>query len=160
MFLVTALFFVLIGCAWLLYYYLPIGNDYTYFWGFFAMAMILVVLGMHRRPDRRESRSKKAPRRCRAWRSKRRSKIRETVTRGRPPACAQALSAQQTAEGEDLMAQRSAAEIRSSIEANRKELAVSIVKLRGEVTHLTDWRGHLERHQREVKIGGASSSAW
>ena len=41
------------------------------------------------------------------------------------------------------MAQRSAAEIRSSIEANREELAVSIVKLRGEVTHLTDWRGHM-----------------
>ncbi len=44
-FFVTALFFVLIGCAWLLYYYLPIGNDYTYFWGFFAMALILLVLG-------------------------------------------------------------------------------------------------------------------
>ncbi len=41
------------------------------------------------------------------------------------------------------MAQRSATEIRSSIEANREELAVSIVKLRGEVTHLTDWRGHI-----------------
>ena len=45
-FLVTALFFVLIGCAWLLYYYLPIGNQFTYFYGFFAMAMILVVLGI------------------------------------------------------------------------------------------------------------------
>ena len=45
-FLITALFFVLIGCAWLLYYYLPIGNDYTYFYGFFAMAIILVVLGV------------------------------------------------------------------------------------------------------------------
>jgi Putative Actinobacterial Holin-X, holin superfamily III len=45
-FLVTALFFVLVGCAWLLYYYLPIGNDYTYFYGFFAMAVILVVLGV------------------------------------------------------------------------------------------------------------------
>ncbi len=45
-FLITALFFVLIGCAWLLYYYLPIGNDYTYFYGFFAMAIILVVLGI------------------------------------------------------------------------------------------------------------------
>ncbi|MGH2864087.1 MAG: DUF3618 domain-containing protein [Solirubrobacteraceae bacterium] len=53
------------------------------------------------------------------------------------------------------MAQRSTAEIRSSIEANREELAVSIVRLRGEVTHLTDWRGHLERHQREVTIGAA-----
>jgi hypothetical protein len=45
-FLVTALFFVLIGCAWLLYYELPIGNQLTYFWGFFAMALILVVLGI------------------------------------------------------------------------------------------------------------------
>jgi uncharacterized membrane protein YqjE len=44
-FLITALFFVLIGLAWLLYYYLPIGNQFTYFWGFFAMALILVVLG-------------------------------------------------------------------------------------------------------------------
>jgi hypothetical protein len=44
-FLVTALFFVLIGCAWLLYYELPIGNAYTVFYGFFAMAIILVVLG-------------------------------------------------------------------------------------------------------------------
>jgi hypothetical protein len=44
-FFVTALFFVLIGCAWLLYYYLPIGTEFTYFWGFFAMALILVVLG-------------------------------------------------------------------------------------------------------------------
>ena len=44
-FFMTALFFVLIGCAWLLYYFLP-GNEYTYFWGFFAMAAILVVLGV------------------------------------------------------------------------------------------------------------------
>ena len=45
-FLITALFFVLIGCAWLLYYYLPIGDQFTYFYGFFAMAIILVVLGV------------------------------------------------------------------------------------------------------------------
>jgi hypothetical protein len=44
-FLVTALIFALIGCAWLLYYYLP-GGDFTYFWGFFAMAVILVVFGL------------------------------------------------------------------------------------------------------------------
>ncbi|HZL48965.1 MAG TPA: DUF3618 domain-containing protein [Solirubrobacteraceae bacterium] len=53
------------------------------------------------------------------------------------------------------MAGRSATEIRSSIEANRQELAVSLVQLRGEVTHLTDWRGHIERHQREIMIGAA-----
>ncbi len=49
--------------------------------------------------------------------------------------------------GAELMAQRSPAEIRSSIEANRMELAVSVQKLRGEVTRLTDWRAHVERHR-------------
>jgi uncharacterized membrane protein YqjE len=44
-FFVMALVFALVGCAWLLYYYLP-GNEYTYFWGFFAMAVILLVLGV------------------------------------------------------------------------------------------------------------------
>jgi hypothetical protein len=53
------------------------------------------------------------------------------------------------------MAQRSPAEIRNSIEANRNELAVSIANLRGEVAYLTDWRGHLQRHRREVMIGAA-----
>ncbi|MFI4984454.1 MAG: phage holin family protein [Solirubrobacterales bacterium] len=43
-FVVMALVFALVGCAWLLYYYLP-GNAYTYFWGFFAMAVILLLLG-------------------------------------------------------------------------------------------------------------------
>lgn len=44
-FFLTALFFALIGCALLLYFYLP-GNDWTFFWGFFAMAVILVLLGV------------------------------------------------------------------------------------------------------------------
>lgn len=44
-FFFTALVFALVGCAWLLYYYLP-GGDFTYFWGFFAMAAILVLLGV------------------------------------------------------------------------------------------------------------------
>src|SRR6202023_215243 len=35
-FFLMALIFALVGCAWLLYYYLP-GNQFTYFWGFFAM---------------------------------------------------------------------------------------------------------------------------
>jgi hypothetical protein len=53
------------------------------------------------------------------------------------------------------MADRSPAEIRSSIEANRMELGLSIDRLRGEVTRLTDWRAHLERHRSEVQIGAA-----
>jgi Putative Actinobacterial Holin-X, holin superfamily III len=46
MFLLTAVFFALVGCAWLLYFELPIGNQFSYFWGFFAMALILVLLGV------------------------------------------------------------------------------------------------------------------
>jgi hypothetical protein len=53
------------------------------------------------------------------------------------------------------MAQRTPAEIRSSIEANRMELAVSVQRLRGEVTRLTDWRGHVERHRSEITVGAA-----
>jgi hypothetical protein len=54
------------------------------------------------------------------------------------------------------MAQRSSAEIRDSIEANRTELAVSLDRLRGEVAQLTDWRGYVKRHQREIVIGAAA----
>jgi hypothetical protein len=53
------------------------------------------------------------------------------------------------------MAQRSPEEIRSSIEANRAALAVSLDHLRGEVAQLTDWRRQLRVHQREVMIGAA-----
>ena len=53
------------------------------------------------------------------------------------------------------MAQRTPAEIRESIEANRLELAQSVQELRGEVTRLTDWRGHVERHREEIRIGAA-----
>jgi hypothetical protein len=53
------------------------------------------------------------------------------------------------------MAQRTPAEIRNSIEANRMELAVSIGQLRGEVARLTDWRGQIERHRTELTIGAA-----
>jgi hypothetical protein len=53
------------------------------------------------------------------------------------------------------MAQRSPAEIRNSIESNRMELAVSLDRLRGEVAHLTDWRGHIERHREPLMLGAA-----
>lgn len=53
------------------------------------------------------------------------------------------------------MPQRSAAEIRSSIEANRAKLAVSLNRLHSEVARITDWRGQLERHRREVAVGVA-----
>jgi hypothetical protein len=54
------------------------------------------------------------------------------------------------------MAQRTPAEIRSSIEANREELALSVQKLRGEVERVTDWRAHIERHRSEIQLGAAA----
>jgi len=54
------------------------------------------------------------------------------------------------------MAQRTPAEIRSSIEANRQELAVSVQRLRGEVQRVTDWRAHVERHRTELQLGAAA----
>lgn len=53
------------------------------------------------------------------------------------------------------MSGRSPAEIRASIESNRAELALSVDKLRGEVEVLTDWRGQIEAHRKEVMIGAA-----
>ncbi len=51
------------------------------------------------------------------------------------------------------MADRSPEEIRASIEANRKALAVSVEKLRGEVAEITDWRKQLSSHRREAIVG-------
>ena len=48
---------------------------------------------------------------------------------------------------------RSPEEIRQSIERNRQELGVAVEQLRGEVVKLTDWRGQLRRHERQVLIG-------
>jgi hypothetical protein len=54
------------------------------------------------------------------------------------------------------VAQRSADEIRSSIETNRQELAVSVERLRNEVARVTDWRAHVERHRPEITAGAAA----
>jgi hypothetical protein len=53
------------------------------------------------------------------------------------------------------MPQRSAEDIRRSIESNRAELALSLERLRGEVAEVTDWRKQIVRHQRSVLIGAA-----
>jgi hypothetical protein len=53
------------------------------------------------------------------------------------------------------MAQRTPAQIRSSIEANRMELAVSLDRLRGEVAQLTDWRSQVQRHRGQLITGAA-----
>jgi hypothetical protein len=53
------------------------------------------------------------------------------------------------------MPTRSPAEIRSTMASNRAELAVSIERLRGEVTRITDWRAHVERHRPELTLAAA-----
>jgi Protein of unknown function (DUF3618) len=53
------------------------------------------------------------------------------------------------------MPTRTPEEIRASIEANRKELGTSVERLRNEVAVLTDWRGQLVRHQKQIVIGAA-----
>jgi hypothetical protein len=53
------------------------------------------------------------------------------------------------------MSRRSTDEIRNTIEANRSALELSVVRLRGEVAELTDWRHQVVRHRREVLAGAA-----
>jgi orotate phosphoribosyltransferase-like protein len=53
------------------------------------------------------------------------------------------------------MPARTPEEIRASIEANRVELGSSVERLRSEVAVLTDWRGQLVKHQKQVVIGAA-----
>jgi hypothetical protein len=50
---------------------------------------------------------------------------------------------------------RTPEEIRASIETNRRELGTSMERLQQEIAILTDWRGQLRKHQKEVVIGAA-----
>lgn len=55
------------------------------------------------------------------------------------------------------MPTRSPEEIRASIERNRQELGESLVKLRGEVVRLTDWRAQLRRHRAQAMLAAAGA---
>jgi hypothetical protein len=55
------------------------------------------------------------------------------------------------------MPTRTPEQIRASIEANRAELAHSLVCLRGEVAEITDWRKQIATHQKQVLIGAAAA---
>ena len=52
---------------------------------------------------------------------------------------------------------RTPPEIRASIEANRAELAHSLVRLRGEVAEITNWRKQIITHQTQVLAGAAAA---
>ncbi len=53
------------------------------------------------------------------------------------------------------MAQRTPAEIRSSIESTRQELAFSVNDLRAKVNTLTDWRRPLAENRQAAIVGAA-----
>ncbi len=56
-----------------------------------------------------------------------------------------------------MAARRSSEEIRASIEQSREELGSSLVRLRDEVTELTDWRGQVRRNQKNLQIAAAAA---
>ena len=118
------------------------------FWGFFAMAVILFLLGRAGRPARRPSASKRRRRRCR------------NGDRGGPQDPRDRQRRQLTRrEGQDARADGPAhgrAEIRSSIEANRTQLAVSIEQLRGEVDAASPTGGRSRAPPHETLLIGAA----
>jgi hypothetical protein len=54
-----------------------------------------------------------------------------------------------------MAASRTPEEIRASIEENRRQLGTSVERLHREIAVLTDWRGQLVKHQKQVIIGAA-----
>jgi hypothetical protein len=54
-----------------------------------------------------------------------------------------------------MAASRTPEEIRASIEENRRQLGTSVERLHREIAVLTDWRGQLVKHQKQVVIGAA-----
>ena len=53
------------------------------------------------------------------------------------------------------MPTRTPTEIRASVETTRQELAFSVNDLQSKVRELTNWRGQLVQHRRQVIIGAA-----
>ena len=53
------------------------------------------------------------------------------------------------------MPDRSPEVIRASIEETRQELEFSLNDLQGKVRELTNWRGQLQQHRKQVIIGAA-----
>lgn len=52
---------------------------------------------------------------------------------------------------------RTPEQIRASIEQNRQDLSTSLIKLRDEVTELTDWRAQIRRNSERMTIAAAAA---
>jgi len=50
---------------------------------------------------------------------------------------------------------RTPEQIRASIEANRQQRGTSMEKLHAEIAILTDWRGQIVKHQKNLVVGAA-----
>jgi hypothetical protein len=53
------------------------------------------------------------------------------------------------------MPTRSPEQIRASVESTRQELEFSVNDLQSKVRELTNWRGQLQQHRKQVIIGAA-----
>ena len=53
------------------------------------------------------------------------------------------------------MPARSPEQIRASVETTRQELEFSVNDLQSKVRELTNWRGQLQQHRKQVIIGAA-----
>ena len=138
----VGLLFILNGFAWLTWYAL-FSPSTTYFWGFFIVAGVLFLLG--------------ALAGFLASRAFKRGSPPTPDTGDRRGEADQGDRDVRAPGAHDLMPNRTPEEIRASIEANRVELAHSLVRLRGEVAELTDWRGQIVKHQKQVLIGAAAA---
>lgn len=52
---------------------------------------------------------------------------------------------------------RTSAQIRADIEAQRNDLGQSVDSLREKVTELTDWRGQIRKHRKQIIIGAVAT---
>lgn len=52
---------------------------------------------------------------------------------------------------------RNSAQIRADIDAQRAELGKSVDQLRDRVTELTDWKGQLRKHRKQIIIGAVAT---
>lgn len=51
---------------------------------------------------------------------------------------------------------RTSAQIREDIDSQRAELGKSVDQLRDKVTEITDWRGQIRKHRKQIVVGAVA----